>query len=169
MTPRPYNPDNSKTPNRPRIPGTTSPRQSDAICRDPKIDAITTMGDGATYVFKGPNYYKLTDTSIASGYPKRIEDEFGVPGFLDAVFTWTNDKTYCTSTSSPLKFTVIALLCFLNAAFFKVFKGKKYWRLTRQTLDSGYPKDISDGFEGSESLTLLVPAWLIWNGNLVLM
>ena len=61
---------------------------------------------GTTYTFKGKNYWKLTDESIAKGYPKTISKDWGgLPSDVDAAFTWTNGKTY-------------------------FFKGSKYWRFT---------------------------------------
>lgn len=48
------------------------------ICVDPKIDTAFSSHDGATYAFKGNNYYKLTENAIADGYPKLISQ--GWPG-----------------------------------------------------------------------------------------
>ena len=53
------------------------------------IDTILTMKNDETYVFKAGDYWKLTDTSVASGYPRTIRDDWeGLPGNLDAAFTW---------------------------------------------------------------------------------
>ena len=37
------------------------------LCSDSKIDAIVTVKDNSTYVFKGKQYYKLTDDNIEQG------------------------------------------------------------------------------------------------------
>ena len=53
------------------------------------IDTILTMKNDETYVFKGENYWKLTETSVAPGYPRTIRDDWkGLPSNLDAAFTW---------------------------------------------------------------------------------
>ena len=91
------------------------------ICKDPKIDAIVTVKDNTTYVFKKDLYYKLSDDSIAEGYPRSIfADWNGLPSNIDAAFTWKNGKTY-------------------------FFKGDKYWRYTNRNKDTGYPKPIQKG------------------------
>ena len=91
------------------------------ICKDPKIDAIVTVKDNSTYVFKKDLYYKLSDDSIAEGYPRSIfADWNGLPSNIDAAFTWKNGKTY-------------------------FFKGDKYWRYTNRNKDTGYPKPIQKG------------------------
>ena len=58
-----------------------------------------------TYVFKGRQYWKLTDTAVAEGYPRNAERDWGLPGRVDAAFTWTNGKMY-------------------------FFKGNRYWRFS---------------------------------------
>ena len=58
------------------------------LCRG-DIDTILTMKNDETYVFKNGDYWKLTDTSVASGYPRSVSDDWeGLPGNLDAAFTW---------------------------------------------------------------------------------
>ena len=43
----------------------------------------------------GSQYYKLSDDSVAPGYPRDISADWGgLPGNVDAAFTWTNGKTY---------------------------------------------------------------------------
>ena len=37
-------------------------------------------GDGSYYVFKGGKYWKLTDDSVAAGYPRNIAEDW--PGKL---------------------------------------------------------------------------------------
>lgn len=76
-----------------------------SLCADSKFDTIFNSAEGYTYVFKGAKYWRLTDESIAPGYPKLIADNWpGLPGNIDAAFTYKNGKTY-------------------------FFKGSKYWRL----------------------------------------
>ena len=88
--------------------------------------------------FKGNQYWKLTDESIAPGYPRSISRDWdGLPGDIDAAFTWTNGKTY-------------------------IFKGSRYWRFTNTRMDDNYPKSIRKGFEGIPSN---VDAAFVWTGN----
>lgn len=69
----------------------------------------------------GEYYYKLTDDGIESGYPRLISRTWmGLPGNIDAAFTYKNGKTY-------------------------FFKGSKYWRYQGTTLDGEYPKEIKEG------------------------
>ena len=52
-----------------------------ALCSDPRIGAIVTVEDNSTYVFKGKQYYKLTDDSVEDGYPRDIARDWdGLPG-----------------------------------------------------------------------------------------
>lgn len=75
-----------------------------SLCADSKFDAIFNSAEGYTYVFKGDKYWRLTEESVAPGYPKKIGDNWlGLPGSIDAAFTYKNGKTY-------------------------FFKGSKYWR-----------------------------------------
>jgi len=86
----------------------------------------------------GDYYWKLTDDGLAQGYPKSIAGTWsGLPGNIDAAFTYKNGKTY-------------------------FFKGTKYWKYTDTTMDDGYPKDIADGFAGIPDN---VDAALVWSGN----
>lgn len=75
---------------------------------------------------------------MAPGYPKPISKEWpGLPGNIDAAFTYKNGKTY-------------------------FFKGKQYWRYNGKKVDGDYPRDISEGFAGiPDSLD----AALVWSGN----
>lgn len=122
-------------------PATVPPTASSsggALCTDGSIDAIVTMSDKETYVFKGSQYWKLTDNGVASEYPRSISSDWGsLPSNLDAAFTWTNGKTY-------------------------FFKGGRYWRFTDLEMDSGYPKDISKGFAGIPDN---IGAAFVWSGN----
>lgn len=72
----------------------------------------------------GIKYWKVTEKGLASGYPKDIVSTWPrLPGYIDAAFTLTKNKTY-------------------------FFKNNKYWRYTGTTLDEEYPKYISSGFKG---------------------
>lgn len=65
------------------------------LCQDGKIDAVTRIADGSTYVFKGQWYYKVETTGLADGYPRRISPDWdGLPGDLDAALTWADGKTF---------------------------------------------------------------------------
>ncbi|CAH1280556.1 unnamed protein product [Diabrotica balteata] len=108
------------------------------LCDNPNFDTIFTSAEGYTYVFKGDKYWRLTDDSIAPGYPKFISDYWvGLPGNIDAAFTYKNGKTY-------------------------FFKGSKYWRYKGKKPDGDYPKDISVGFTGIPDD---VDSALVWSGN----
>ena len=114
------------------------PTPQNELCRDSKLDAIVTVKDTTTYVFKGSKYWKLIDDGVAPGFPKPITNDWdGLPGNIDAAFTWSNGKTY-------------------------IFKGSKYWRFTNQNKDDGYPKPISKGFDGIPND---VDAAFMWSGN----
>jgi len=111
---------------------------SEDICSNSTIDSIVTLEDGTTYTFRGARYWKLTDDSIAPGYPKPVAQFWeGLPANIDASFTWTNGKTY-------------------------FFKGSHYWRFTDGKKDSNYPKLISEGFDGIPDN---VDAAFVWSGN----
>lgn len=66
---------------RPAFPRPSKPNDDNELCSDPKIDAMFNTADGNTYVFKGNNYYRLTDDAVSEGYPKHISDGWpGLPG-----------------------------------------------------------------------------------------
>ncbi|XP_049307228.1 matrix metalloproteinase-14 isoform X1 [Bactrocera dorsalis] len=126
-----------KTTQRPVISAPKVPRD-DLICKDPKVDTLFNSADGQTYAFKGNKYYRLTENSIADGYPKLISDGWaGLPGDIDAAFTYKNGKTY-------------------------FFKGTKYWRYNGRQMDGDYPKEISEGFTGIPDH---LDAAMVWGGN----
>ncbi|XP_049821861.1 matrix metalloproteinase-14 isoform X3 [Aethina tumida] len=122
--------------NTPTVTKTNVPDQS--LCKDPKFDTIFNSAEGYTYIFKGDKYWRLTDESVAPGYPKSISQGWpGLPGNIDAAFTYKNGKTY-------------------------FFKGSKYWRYKGRKMDGIYPKEISEGFTGIPDD---VDAALVWSGN----
>ncbi|XP_069766887.1 vitronectin a isoform X1 [Narcine bancroftii] len=73
-------------------------------------------------------FYELDTKGIIPGYPKLIQDVWGVEGPIDAAFTRINceGKTY-------------------------LFKGKLYWRFNNGILESNFPKPILEGFPGIPS------------------
>jgi len=53
----------------------------ESLCTNATFDSIVTTEDGSTYTFKGENYWKLTEDSIAPGYPKNVKEFWGnLPG-----------------------------------------------------------------------------------------
>jgi len=135
--------DNDITPRRSETPRptTSAPEPSfdnRELCNGGRVDVMVTLKNDTTYAFRGDKYWKLTETSVASGYPRSISRDWeGLPGNLDAAFTWTNGRTY-------------------------FFKGSKYWRFTNGRLDSGYPKDMASGFGG---IPTNVDAAFVWPMN----
>jgi len=112
---------------------------NEELCNGGGVDTMVTLKNDDSYVFKGKKFWKLTETSVAAGYPKIISEEWdGLPGNLDAAFTWKNGKMY-------------------------FFKGTRYWRFSAsKQLDKGFPKDISEGFE---SIPNDVDAAFVWGKN----
>ena len=118
------------------IPRETKPPDED-LCKNSTIDSIITMEDG-TYAFKGNMFWKLTEDSVLPGYPKNISKFWkGLPGKIDASFTWSNGKSF-------------------------FFKDKKYWRFTNGKMDPSYPRLIKKGFDGIPDN---VDAAFVWSGN----
>lgn len=117
---------------------TPAPINNRELCNGVKLDTIVTLENDTTYAFVGNKYWKLTETSVAPGYPRSISADWdGLPGNLDASFTWSNGRTY-------------------------FFKGSEYWRFTNGRLDSGYPKLMSQGFSG---VPTNVDAAIVWPKN----
>ena len=102
------------------------------------IDSILSLEDGSTFVFQDEHCWRLTDDSVARGYPKKTSKIWkGLPDRIDAAFTWKNGKTY-------------------------FFSGSEYWRFSGLKPDRGYPKKIRTGFSGiPEDLD----AAFVWSGN----
>ena len=109
------------------------------LCSDGKVDTIFGTGDGSYYVFKGSNYWKLTEDSVESGYPRKISRDWpGLPDNIDAAVTWTDNRmTY-------------------------FFKGSEYWKFDNRDPEPGYPKKIRDGFTGIPDD---VDSAFVWGGN----
>lgn len=109
-----------------------------ALCKDGKFDTIFNTADGKTYLFRGNQYWRLTEDAVAKGYPKLISKGWpGLPGNINAAFTYKNGKTY-------------------------FFKGKQYWRYNGRKVDGDYPKDISEGFTGIPDD---IDTAMVWSGN----
>merc|ERR1711974_524336 len=104
------------------MPGST-PGSDEDLCQDSSVDSMLTTLEGDSYAFKGGIYWKLTEDSIAPGYPRSIyEDWDGLPAGIQASFSWVNGKTY-------------------------FFKGSQYWRFDpgqNPPVKSSYPKPISN-------------------------
>ncbi|WAR28440.1 MMP14-like protein, partial [Mya arenaria] len=107
------------------------------ICRNATIDAITRTDDGITYVFKGEYYYRLSNQGIDTGYPRKIEWDWGaIQGPIDSALTWPNGWTF-------------------------IFKGSYYWKFHNLSLKYG-PKNISEGFDG---IPAHIDTAFVWSGN----
>ncbi|XP_038155363.1 vitronectin b [Cyprinodon tularosa] len=97
-------------------------------CSGRPFDAFLQLKNGSIYAFRGEYFFELDDKSILPGYPKLIEEVWGIPGPISAAFTRIN----CQGKSY-------------------IFKGNQYWRFEGDVLDEDYPRDISVGFEGIPS------------------
>ncbi|KAM3600855.1 uncharacterized protein V6R79_003762 [Siganus canaliculatus] len=133
---------NTTTPASP-LPATTAGPTSAvdpnaAHCSGRTFDAFLQLKNGSIYAFRGEYFFELDDKSILPGYPKLIQDVWGISGPIDAAFTRIN----CQGKSY-------------------IFKGNEYWRFDGDVLDEDYPRDISLGFEGvpdNVDATFAVPA-----------
>ncbi|XP_047463836.1 vitronectin b [Mugil cephalus] len=96
-----------------------------APCSGQAFDAFLQLKNGSVYAFRGDYFFELDDKSVLPGYPKLIQDVWGISGPISAAFTRIN----CQGKSY-------------------IFKGNKYWRFDGDVLDEDYPRDISVGFEG---------------------
>ncbi|XP_019752182.1 vitronectin b [Hippocampus comes] len=114
------------TSERPEPPPAAPPADRDAAaCSARPFDAFLQLKNGSVYAFRGHYFFELDDKAVLPGYPKRIEDVWGVTGPVDAAFTRIN----CQGKSY-------------------IFQGRKYWRFDGDVLDEGFPRDISEGFDG---------------------
>ncbi|XP_031136743.1 vitronectin b [Sander lucioperca] len=105
---------------------TTTPVDPDAVaCSGQPFNAFLQLKNGSIYAFRGKYFFELDDKSILPGYPKLIQDVWGMSGPIDAAFTRIN----CQGKSY-------------------IFKGNQYWRFDGDVLDKDYPRDISVGFDG---------------------
>uniref|UniRef100_A0A1I7ZI23 ZnMc domain-containing protein n=1 Tax=Steinernema glaseri TaxID=37863 RepID=A0A1I7ZI23_9BILA len=106
----------------------TAPKTPD-ICDDATIDAITVLGNGTTYAFRGEFYWRLNPSGNRPTPPARriVEDWPGLEAGIDAVLTDNDGDTY-------------------------VFRGDKYWLLDRDgRVYKGYPRKISIGLVSTPS------------------
>ncbi|XP_032944951.1 vitronectin [Rhinolophus ferrumequinum] len=103
----------------------TSESSAEELCSGKPFDAFTDLKNGSIFAFRGQYCYELDEKAVKSGYPKLIQDVWGIEGPIDAAFTRINcqGKTY-------------------------LFKGSQYWRFEDGVLDPDYPRDISVGFTG---------------------
>lgn len=133
--------DTPSKPVSPSRPTNNGGNNNQKICADPRVDTMFSTDDGSYYVFKGRDFYLLTDDAIAPGYPKKIRDEWGydAPIHVDAAVTWPdNGYTY-------------------------IFKGSKYWKYAAdKRVELGYPKSIEDHFPGIPDN---IDAAFVWGGN----
>ncbi|XP_037603538.1 vitronectin b [Sebastes umbrosus] len=109
-----------------------------AACSGRPFDAFLQLKNGSIYAFRGEYFFELDDKSVVPGYPKLIQDVWGISGPIDAAFTRIN----CQGKSY-------------------IFKGNKYWRFDGDLLDEDYPRDISVGFDGipdGVDATFAIPA-----------
>nr|XP_056721325.1 vitronectin [Euleptes europaea] len=104
--------------------GTQDPEE-EFLCSGKPFDAFTALKNGSIYAFRGKYLYELDEKSAMPGYPKLIQEVWGIEGPIDAAFTRINcqGKTY-------------------------FFKGSQYWRFEDGVLDPKFPRNISDGFKG---------------------
>ncbi|KAM7374524.1 hypothetical protein PAMP_007175 [Pampus punctatissimus] len=106
--------------------GPTPSVDPDAVpCSGLPFDAFLQLKNGSIYAFRGEYFFELDDKAVLPGYPKLIQDVWGISGPIDAAFTRIN----CQGKSY-------------------IFKGNKYWRFEGDVLDEDYPRDISSGFDG---------------------
>ncbi|XP_029957538.1 vitronectin b [Salarias fasciatus] len=96
-----------------------------APCSGRPFDAFLQLKNGSMYAFRGEYFFELDEKSVLPGYPRLIQDVWGIPGPISAAFTRIN----CQGKSY-------------------LFKGKQYWRFDGDVLDKDYPRDIAVGFDG---------------------
>ncbi|XP_051963733.1 vitronectin a [Xyrauchen texanus] len=113
------------TPTKTENPTPTKAKDPDAeVCSGRPFDSFMQLKNGSIYAFRGEYFFELDEKSVLPGYPKLIQDIWGIKGPIDAAFTRINcqGKTY-------------------------IFKGNKYWRFDEGVLDEDFPRNISVGFE----------------------
>ncbi|XP_048374422.1 vitronectin [Sphaerodactylus townsendi] len=103
----------------------TEEAEEESLCSEEPFDAFTALKNGSVYAFRGKYFYELDEKSARPGYPKLIQDVWGIEGPIDAAFTRINcqGKTY-------------------------FFKGSQYWRFENGVLEPDSPRNISEGFTG---------------------
>ncbi|KAI3373213.1 hypothetical protein L3Q82_006528 [Scortum barcoo] len=107
------------------VQGPTPADPDAAPCSGRPFDAFLQLKNGSIYAFRGEYFFELDDKSILPGYPKLIQDVWGISGPIDAAFTRIN----CQGKSY-------------------MFKGNQYWRFDGDVLEEDYPRSISVGFDG---------------------
>ncbi|XP_054429171.1 vitronectin [Pteronotus mesoamericanus] len=102
-----------------------SESSAEELCSGKPFDAFTDLKNGSLFAFRGKYCYELDEKAVRPGYPKLIQDVWGIEGPIDAAFTRINcqGKTY-------------------------LFKGSQYWRFEDGVLDPEFPRSISSGFKG---------------------
>uniref|UniRef100_A0A8C5HJ39 Vitronectin-like n=1 Tax=Gouania willdenowi TaxID=441366 RepID=A0A8C5HJ39_GOUWI len=67
-----------------------------APCSGRPFDAFLQLKNGSVFAFRGVYFFELDDKSVLPGYPKLIQDVWGIPGPVSAAFTRINcqGKTY---------------------------------------------------------------------------
>ncbi|XP_020659187.3 vitronectin isoform X1 [Pogona vitticeps] len=105
--------------------GPTVGPEEEVLCSGKPFDAFTSLKNGSIYAFRGKYFYELDEKTARPGYPKLIQEVWGIEGPIDAAFTRINceGKTY-------------------------LFQRGLYWRLADGVLEPGFPRNISDGFKG---------------------
>ena len=155
------------------LPNTKSVKSasiSNDLCNSP-LDAIVQTYDGSSYVFQGPHYWLLVNSTTAQGYPRLISQDWpGLPASIDAAVTWkTNKNTYFFKGSEYWKFTdktpspgypkniskwhempsdLDAAFEWVEDKYLYFFKGSQYWKYNKslQTMNIGYPRQVRDGW-----------------------
>ncbi|XP_067014615.2 matrix metalloproteinase-16 [Anabrus simplex] len=116
----------------------TAISENTSLCDDISRYTIFTDKKGNINVLRGDLVFRLNENGVVSGYPRFISDVWpGLPGDIDAAFTYHTGKTY-------------------------FFKGKFYWKYLQGTMDGKFPKRISDGFIGIPDD---IDAAFQWSGN----
>uniref|UniRef100_G1QNN4 Vitronectin n=1 Tax=Nomascus leucogenys TaxID=61853 RepID=G1QNN4_NOMLE len=77
-------------------PGSAQPAAEEELCSGKPFDAFTDLKNGSLFAFRGQYCYELDEKAVRPGYPKLIQDVWGIEGPIDAAFTRINcqGKTY---------------------------------------------------------------------------